>query len=138
MRHCNSAVPVHKNNAKITKIRIIHSKITNNCASSNWRHDWWQINHKTYAKFLKGDNLLQYSSQESKLKNQVFPVKTKQNANKCVARKFNIEVKTSPSIIQPQGVKSEFIEYDKHHIINNNHIDKCVNIDTNQGVNKSV
>ena len=102
MRHCSNAVPVHKNDAKITKTRIIYSNINNNCASSNWRHDWWQINHKTYAKVLKGDNWLEYGNQEAKVKSQAFAFKTKQNANKCLAPKSNIDSKTRQNIAQPK------------------------------------
>ena len=69
----NEAVPAHKNDGKITKTRIIHSNTNDNCASSNWHHDWWQINHKTYAKVLKGDNCLEYGYQVQAF---VFKLKT--------------------------------------------------------------
>ena len=134
MRHCSNAVPVNKNDAKITKTRLSYSNTNNNCASSNWRHDWWQINHKTYAKVLKGDNRLEYGNQEAKVKDQAFAFKTKQNANKCLAPKSNIDSKTRQNVAQPQGVKSDIVECDKHHRINNSHSNKWFNIDTIQCV----
>ena len=70
------------------------------------------------------------------VKDQVFAFRTKQNADKCyVPRKFNVVSKARQNVAESQGVKSDFIENDKCHVINNNDIDKWVSLDTNQCVN---
>ena len=76
------------------------------------------------------DNCLEYGNQV-----QAFAFKTKQNANKRLAPKFNIQSKARQKVAQPQGVKSGVIEHGRHHMINSNHSDKWFNTDTNQCVN---
>ena len=111
---------IYTKNVKTVKTRIFHSNTNKNCTSLNWCHDWWQINHKTYANVLKGDSLKTYGSAVAKVQGQAIAVKTKQLADKnIVPHGCNIVAQAISSVTQSQGVKSGYIENDKHCGTNN-------------------